>query len=695
MMKKGRQSMSILKILILGFGVVFGGNVYAAAICDELVYDESGVLGKDLVKVESAAKLVAETGAMIRVRIFRNLGGANDFAKFQRNMEMKCATWRRENDFRKASLIVLYGFTEGKRTAFYYGMQWKPALDAHWQTLKTNYMNPPIADGNWSLGMIRALEETKRRLEFQINPPAQAATPPPAVIIDRQPADYSGLWTVMGWGLGLVALIIIGFVIVKFLDFSGRKREARQAADLAEKSASLKIASLDEELLTTKAKLEELSVAGFSTGKFSETIDTVSHQRDSIKEEMRANKLAIADADKKGLSELEYRANAGIYQKVADEAQRSKNKLAELSAAINRLKNISTEIPNMIDTLSARICLAKERHTAGKESFSRMAKSHAPSSWASVRGNGTEAANRIDWAEKAVFAAKAFSSPEKREWEHADKSVTEGNTWLGEAESLIGSILEREKNLERAKVDAPKEIDAALADVKKAQEYIFRNATGLNRTHNRNLEKANRLIREAGDNLKKPQPDYPEVLKSIKEAHDLADSVLKQARSEQEELERLTKKEASLKRDVERAISKAKEFFADHKPRISSEAKELLAAAEKLHNSAGKKSNSLKDRVNFLEEAQKEANSAYDKASQAVRAANKERGKSWGNSASQPTSHSDSSTFIFVGGGSSPSPSVSSNSQSVTSCGGGGGNSGSTSSGCGGGGGGGGCGGGG
>jgi uncharacterized membrane protein YgcG len=247
--------------------------------------------------------------------------------------------------------------------------------------------------------------------------------------------------------------------------------------------------------------------------------------------------------------------------------------------ATEELPQKKLEAEAAIPALSSRIEQVKETIEKGGDTFERLSQEYAESNWESVRGNGTEAENRVNWALDALNDALAATGMEQQEWHKALELVEKGNTWLTEAESLIKSIAELAVNLIAARRDAPDEINAAQADVAKAWEYINRYDEDIRESLEDDLLAAERKNELAKEELRQERPDYFRVCKLARESNEAADRILIQARDEHEAAERLRAKAASSRRDASAKVSIARKYVEDHHPVVRSKARNYLISA--------------------------------------------------------------------------------------------------------------------
>ena len=302
------------------------------------------------------------------------------------------------------------------------------------------------------------------------------------------------------------------------------------------------------------------------------------------------------------------------------------NKLDESADLASRAARSAEEIPlkkreadTAILALEPRIEQVKQRIIQGKSIFDRISSTYAESSWESVRGNGTEAENRIDWTLDALEDARIAASMEQQEWQSALELLNQGNAWLDEAETFMQSMAALESNLVEARREAPGEIEAAQADITRAWQYINRYDEDIRESLEDDLRDAERKLNAARDEFQQEKPDYLKVVKLAEESNDAADKILAQARTEHETAERLRAKAAVALRDARSEVSIAREYIRDHIRDAGDEARRLLSGAETALRQAETAAD-INARISLAEKAKNDAARAYSSARNRVSA---------------------------------------------------------------------------
>jgi uncharacterized membrane protein YgcG len=378
-------------------------------------------------------------------------------------------------------------------------------------------------------------------------------------------------------------------------------RQTREAVDDVEKQLSGiqdaieampgKIEAFDNAINGILAKQEELKNSGYRTDYVNELI---SESKATLKQ------AQVLSKKKQPSEALEY-VDAALEQ------------VMHITKTLEELPQKKQETQMAIPALAARIETVKSEIDNGRDIFNRLFMEYAESTWESIRGNGSEAENRIDWASDAYDEALSAASQEQQDWLKAMDMVEKSNIWLDEAGSFIKSIIELETNLKVAERDFPAEIDAAEADIKKAWDYINKYDDDIRESLEDDLRAAEKKVEESRSELNKEKPDFFMVCRLAREANESADNILLQARDEHEAAERLRAKAASAKRDATSKVSIAKEYIQDHSGVVKAFAKKSLADAEdslRLFDTV----DDTKMKITLAVKAQKLAEKAYNLA---------------------------------------------------------------------------------
>lgn len=120
--------------------------------------------------------------------------------------------------------------------------------------------------------------------------------------------------------------------------------------------------------------------------------------------------------------------------------------------------------------LRTRIANAKASTESARQCFDRVVAAYAAPNWESVKGNGTEAENRILAAEQALASAEELSDVSHQQWDEAISAMQEGNMLLDKAVSLLSSIIKLEGFLNDAKEHAKQEVAAVQSEHRPSDE---------------------------------------------------------------------------------------------------------------------------------------------------------------------------------------------------------------------------------
>jgi len=281
--------------------------------------------------------------------------------------------------------------------------------------------------------------------------------------------------------------------------------------------------------------------------------------------------------------------------------------------AAQQLPQKKQEALTAIPLLSARIEQIKTNVNQGRDVFERLSRDYADSNWESIRGNGTEAENRVNWALETLADAEEAASDSVQDWYSSLDFVQMGNTWLNEAETLVGSISELESNLKTFRRELPAEIEAANTDIKAAWDYIYRYDEDIRESLEDDLREAEKQNELAREELKQSKPDYFKSSRLTRQANASADKILVQAREEHENAKRLRAKAESAKRDALSKVAIASKYIQNHHPVVQHEARNSLTQAVEMLRRAEAEPEPEK-KITLAEQAEARADQAYSQA---------------------------------------------------------------------------------
>jgi len=256
--------------------------------CDQIVADYAGVLKSgDVQAIEGAAHALIDEGADVRVR---TIGTTTNLDMDEKNIERSCVSWQSPNHGRKSSLVVLLVSPLSHKMGIYYGSAFEHALADHWVRIKSDYMGPYFKAGDWAGGFLA----TESQLAARIKASKDEAVHPAVNTTVNQATDFSGLWTVFMWLVGLGA---IAAAILIFFTWWRRSKQASQESREAQRKA---IAA------------KSLAADSIRTQVDHPNFDTASSQFTRLEASVRNDPYA------EGLGVDEYNVIASQYQTIAD-----------------------------------------------------------------------------------------------------------------------------------------------------------------------------------------------------------------------------------------------------------------------------------------------------------------------------------------------------------------------------------------
>ncbi len=448
------------------------------------------------------------------------------------------------------------------------------------------------------------VDVTEKKVSAQEAAPMREGLEKASTLVNRSSLAYSELAHSAGNPenpkLGVMEL---EHIEKEYLKIVADLREAKEAA----KSVEDRIAAVQQAIDGYVVKVSEVNSAMEAV-----SVKEMGMQAEGYKTSHVSSLLASGRESLNRAQELVSQKSYTEGRKFADQAGEHVQKA---SLALEELPRKKGEVDTAIPVLESRIPQVKNAIVEGRDIFDNISNEYAESTWRSIRGNGTEAENRVNWATDALNDAREMAA--ESDWHGALEMVEKGNGLLDEADSLMKSIQQLEKDLLTARRDAPNEISAASADIARAWEYINRYDEDIRESLEDDLRAAEKKNEAAKAELTLTQPDHFKACELARQANEAADRVLVQARSEHEAAERLRAKVASTRRDASAQLSIAREYIDDHSPVVKEEAKRTLKNAEG-YLREGERTSDLESRISLFTRAEADSKRAYSLAQRDV-----------------------------------------------------------------------------
>ncbi|MEY4744579.1 MAG: hypothetical protein RL272_524 [Candidatus Parcubacteria bacterium] len=330
--------------------------------CDTMVVDATGRLGASgVATVEAAGNRLVNAGADVRVRVIPDSRTYGNLDQYMATMQGQCASWRAADGGRKNNLLVVL-LSMDRQSGVFFGEQYRPALDGRTAGIRTNSMNPRFRDGDFAGGLSAGLDASGRLIAASAAPPVQTAPGPvsPPVVVHEQPTDLSGLWTVMGWGLGLVALGLLAYGIMLFARSRAKRRAAQQKAQAKRGACANRISELDQPLSLLGARISKAakSVSEEDIKPLRDELEGIKAIADRTTGQFADLQGAANNPDRNGLSEAEYDGMTAEFQQVLDGLDSVSSKRDALEKKLQGLQAQIDAAQPAIDALDAEIKIA-------------------------------------------------------------------------------------------------------------------------------------------------------------------------------------------------------------------------------------------------------------------------------------------------------------------------------------------------
>lgn len=291
--------------------VFFAATAHAANFCSDIVVDEAGLLNPSQTsQVVDAAQKLKSQGVDVRVQLLPNFHGQQSLVALKDNFIGKCGSWRAKDGGMKNDLVVLMIAMNPGKLAIFYGDGLKQKLDGRSVAIQDG-IAAKFRDGHIAAGVVAGLGDVTDLVQLK-------ASQRDARVEISHPADMSGLWTVMGWLLGLGAVVLVAFVAIRLFGEKERRRNAQNKAQTERSRCTTAVNSFEGPYAVAVAKITQSPVSETKKAKLLADAADVKARRGRELAEFSAISRNGNDPDAPNLSVAEYESMAGRYEKVAD-----------------------------------------------------------------------------------------------------------------------------------------------------------------------------------------------------------------------------------------------------------------------------------------------------------------------------------------------------------------------------------------
>ncbi len=307
-----------------------------------------------------------------------------------------------------------------------------------------------------------------------------------------------------------------------------------------------------DELVRNAAILAVDARKAIEAGRSAYAADRSKAQRDTLPDETTA--LAVP-------SLLADRAEAAL----TDGRRLEAGELAE--DAVRIAERIAAFQPQ-VDTTEARI---EEAATA----FERI-DDHAVTSWADIRGNGSEAEESIvtalDLFNRVLMADAAEFGNDLGDGFSASIEVPYGE--LDRAHTLADAVVERLAHIEQARADSAGLAESLAAELDEARAFLARPEVDreVGASPDVALDGAAAMLADARAAMTEPQPDWMAVRRLLLAANRSVDDALGGARAEQERMASLRRQLLAAKEEAKAAVDRLAMYTKVHRRDLGAEA---------------------------------------------------------------------------------------------------------------------------
>jgi hypothetical protein len=260
-------------------------------------------------------------------------------------------------------------------------------------------------------------------------------------------------------------------------------------------------------------------------------------------------------------------------------------RLAQGVAEGSGAPQLRAENERRLAEIEARGQTAAARIDEGRSAFD-IVDEFAESTWADIRGNGSEAQAAAERAQEHWNLARQRNTMEAQEFFAAKENLDAAAQQLDHVDQLVDAIVTRLKDLETARDSARGLLDEAERSLKAGLEFVRTNDPDVGKAPEGELQQATEQLAAARAEAARPKPDWLRLAAAATAADQLADGALAGARSEVEAIEKLRTQAGKLRPLVDGEVSKIARFVNvrgdDITPRTQGSVRALVARYDRV-----------------------------------------------------------------------------------------------------------------
>lgn len=337
--------MKLLKNVVFVVFLMLSGICQAESPCDQVIVDPQGYI-KDLNLVNRALEELGQQGAEVRIRVV-DYAPPNLDDYVTNVIKTECTSWQRSDGDLRSNFIVLYVATKDPQLGQYMGVQWERELEKEWSriigALKSKFRGG-LENEDFSLAFASWMKEITATIRSTYRQPT--TTQP--VVVQTEPADFSGLWKVL-------LTLVVGAFLAAFLVFGlkqlaehkrekEKRKEIQQKAKIARGQCSALIREIHEALPVAGAEVNIASnlFDAETANSWRKNISEIS----SMLERSTASFASVrGNPDDEGKSAGEYAAIFEYYAALEEELDRTNEDLISLRQELSEAQEVQKTIP--------------------------------------------------------------------------------------------------------------------------------------------------------------------------------------------------------------------------------------------------------------------------------------------------------------------------------------------------------------
>ncbi len=247
------------------------------------------------------------------------------------------------------------------------------------------------------------------------------------------------------------------------------------------------------------------------------------------------------------------------------------------------------------------------------EIFQQLTANYAPTSWSDIKDKPEEIDRAFAAANEKIVAAKEAASMNQQDWSRSAALAAEAQNEIDKALDAHKVVVDRKRELDEAKANAPKIVEEINAGIITVEQYVNAHTVDVGTAVDRKVSEMMASLNRFTTLLAEKMPDYLAVVAAGNSTKSAINDALAAANEKVAAAEAERQRAVSAIEAADRQIHEAERYIDANRGDVGATAGSRCSEANAVLAKA-RQAKSLQERINLADQAKSTASSAIDAA---------------------------------------------------------------------------------